>query len=155
MKSRLAFAFACAAALACGPRLLPGTDIREDKDTRAVYDLLGRYKQAMEARDAPAVLALTAPDYFDSGGTPEPYDDIDAAALARKLPEDLAKVDSLRLDLTLRKIEVKGDRAVAEVFYETWYRVTTPSGAVPRRDSDVHQMRFHKVNGTWLFAGGL
>jgi ketosteroid isomerase-like protein len=154
MKSRLVLLAALAAA--CGPRLLPGTDIREDKDTRAVYDELLQYKQAMNARDAAAILALTAPDYFDNQGTPEPDDDVDRTILERQLPDTLTKIDAIRMDFTIRKIEIRGDAAIAELFYDSWYRVKTPdSKVVPRRDSDLNQIRFRRVGGKWLVTGGL
>lgn len=146
---------AAASAVACSPRLLPGTDIREDRDTRAIYDRVLAYRDALQRRDPQAILAMVSPDYFDTAGTPEPEDDVNRDLLAQRLPADLEKVDSLRLDLTIRKIEVHGDRAVAEVFFDGWYRVKTSAGAVPRRDSDLQQLRLRKLEDQWLFTGGL
>lgn len=143
------------AATACAPSLIPGTDVKDTSDNRAVYQTIQAYREAMDRRDAAAVLALAAPDYFDNSGTPQPEDDVDRAILAERLPQDLAKVDAVRLELTVRKVEVKGDRAEAEVFYDGWYRVKTPTGVVPRRDSDIHRMRLRKVDGRWLFTSGL
>jgi hypothetical protein len=140
---------------ACGPRLLPGSDIHDTRDTRAIANLVQSYRQALEQRDASAVLALVSPDYFDTAGTTGPEDDVDRAELERRLPADLAKVEAIRLELTLRKIDVEGDRAEAELFYDGWYKVKTPSGTVPRRDTDVHRMRLRKVAGQWRIASGL
>jgi len=140
---------------ACAPRLIPGTDIRDTHDNRAVYDVVRAYQQALERRDAPAILALVAPDYFDNAGTPDPSDDIDRARLEKTLPADLAKLEGVRLDVTMRNIQVQGDNAIAEVFYETYYRVETPAGPVPRRDSDVHQIHLRKIEGAWKITSGL
>ncbi len=148
-------AFATVTALACSPHRIPGTEARDTPENRQVYDVVQAYRQAMEKRDAAAVLALVAPEYFDNAGTPEPNDDLDRARLQQNLPQDLAKADAVRLDLTIRKIEVQGDRAEAEVFYDEYYRVQTPEGAVPRRDSDIHRMKLVKVDGAWKFASGL
>ena len=73
-------ALATLAAVGCSPRRIPGTDIESTADTRAVYDVVQAYRQAMEKRDAAAVLALVAPNYYDTAGTPEPADDLDRAA---------------------------------------------------------------------------
>jgi hypothetical protein len=155
MTSRIAILLALAAS-ACTPRLLPGTEIHSNPDTRAIYDVLQRYRQAMEMRDASAVLALVAPDYFDTAGTPQPDDDADRGVLEKRLPEDLANVDTLKLELTVRKIDVDGDHAEAEVFYDEWYRAKTPAGGIaPRRDSDVHRMRLRRIEGSWKFTSGL
>ena len=140
---------------ACAPRLLPGTDIRDTPENRAVYEVVRSYQQALERRDAPAILALVAPDYFDNAGTPDPSDDIDRAKLEQTLPADLAKLEGVRLDVTIRNIQVQGDNAIAEVFYETYYRVETPAGPVPRRDSDVHQIHLRKIEGAWKITSGL
>lgn len=143
------------AASACAPSLLPGTQVKDTRENRAVFQVVQTYREAMERRDGAAVLALAAPDYFDTSGTPDPVDDVDRAALEQRLPQDLAKVDAVKLDLSVRKLEVKGDQADVEVFYDGWYRVKTPSGTVPRRDSDIYRMRLHKVEGRWLFTSGL
>jgi len=141
-------------ALACAPRFLPHSDIRDTPDARAIAALLETYRQAMEARDAQAVLALVAPRYLDNAGTPDPSDDVDRDGLAAQLGE-LAKVTSLRLELTLRRVDVKGDQATAEVYFDQWYKVTTPNGPVPRHDSDVHRMALRKLAGVWKFESGL
>jgi ketosteroid isomerase-like protein len=156
MTTRIALlAFAAVAALACSPHRIPGTEVRDSPENRAVYDVVQAYRQAMEKRDAAAVLALVAPDFFDTAGTPEPDDDLDRARLQQALPQDLAKADSVRLEFTIRKIGVLGDKAEAELFYDQYYRVQTPGGAIPRRDSDVHRMKLVKVEGAWKIQSGL
>ena len=145
---------AAALCLACAPRMLPGTDIKETEDARAIAGLLESYRQAMEQGDAKTVLDMAAPDYLDNSGTPNPSDDVDRDALATRLQE-LSKVSSLRLQLTIRRIDVQGTSAHADVFFDQWYKVVTPAGSVPRHDSDVHQMVFEKVGGVWKFKSGL
>jgi ketosteroid isomerase-like protein len=144
-----------ALAAACSHHKLPGTDIRETTDTKAIYGVVEAYVHAMNDRDAAGVLAQVAPDYFDDAGTPTPADDLDRPALEKALADSFAKVDAPRLALTLRKIEAQGDTGFAEVFYDSFYRVQTPGGAVARRDSDVHRIRLKRVDGAWKISGGL
>lgn len=143
------------AAAGCAPRLLPGTDIADDKDNRAVYDVVMAFRAAMEKKDVKAVLALVAPDYYDTAGTPDPSDDLDRARLEATLPEDLSRAEAVKLEITFRKIEIEGDDARVEVFFDAYYRVKTPATAVPRRDSDVHRIRLHRSQGAWLIVSGL
>ena len=143
-----------ALALACAPKFLQGTEIRDTPDTRAVASTLEAYRQAMEKLDPQAVMALVAPDYFDGAGTPDPVDDVDRAGLEKRL-HDLANVTALRLQLTVRDIQVKGDQGLAEVFFDQYYRVNTPNGPVARHDADVHRMALKKVQGAWKFTSGL
>jgi ketosteroid isomerase-like protein len=148
-------ALALLAAIGCSPRRIPGTEIESTADTRAIYDVVQAYRQAMEKRDAAAVLALVAPSYYDAAGTPDPADDLDRGRLEASLAQDLARAEGVRVDFTLRRIHVEGDEAFAELFYETYYRVQTPGGAIPRRDSDVHRMQLRRMDGAWKITSGL
>ncbi len=151
---RLALAAGAALALACAPRNLPGTDIKNTPETRAIANLLEAYRQAVEKRDTQAILAMATSDYFDNSGTMDPADDVDRAGLEKRLDE-LGQVKDLRLVLALRGSEVKRDEARAEVTFDQFYRVQTPNGPVARNDSDIHRMTFKKIDGKWLFTSGL
>jgi ketosteroid isomerase-like protein len=148
----LALAFSLLAA--CGIRRIPGTEIEDTAQNRAVAEAVEAYRAALEKRDAAGLLALAAPAYLDDAGTPEPGDDLDRQALEANLPKDLAGLDGLKVEITLRRIDVQGDDAIAEVFFEQFYRVTTPDGPVARRDSDMHRFRLKHTAGKWLFVAG-
>ena len=148
-------ALAALLAAACAPRLIPGTDVRDTAANRAVYDVLLKYREALEKRDADGVLALVAPAYYDTAGTPDPADDLDRARLEASLRDDLAKTDSVKVEFTIRRIEVNGDEAQVEIFFDTYYRVKTPTTVVPRRDSDVQRLHLKKLDGQWKFVSGL
>ncbi len=144
-----------ALALACAPKLLPGSDIRDTPDTRAIATLLETYRQAMEKRDPQAVMSLVAPDYFDNSGTPDPADDVDRVGLEKRLEEDLSRVSELRLQITARDITVAGDQGRTEVFFDQYYRVKTPNGLVARHDADVHRITLKRIDRAWKFTSGL
>jgi SnoaL-like domain len=148
-------AVAAVTAAGCSPRRIPGTEIKDTRDARAVFDVVQSYRQAMEKRDPAAVLALVAPNYFDTAGTPEPDDDLDRGRLEASLAQDLSRAEGVKLDFTVRKIEVTGDDAIAELFFDSYYRVQTASGAIPRRDSDVYRLRLHRLDGGWKIVSGL
>lgn len=143
------------AAASCAPKLLPGTNFPDTPDTREILKVVQDYATALQRKDAPALLALVSPRYFDDGGTADASDDLDYASLAETLPKTLAQVDTVRLELVVRDLTVNGDDAAAEIFSDSWYRVTTPGGPAPRRDSDIHRMRLHRVGGGWKIVSGL
>lgn len=151
----LALCAVIALSAGCSPRRIPGTEIEDTGDNRAVYEVVRVYQKALEARDAATILSLVAPDYFDASGTPDPADDLDRAQLEQSLPADLARLEGVRMDVTLRRIDVQRDTATAEIFYENYYRVQTPSGAIPRRDADVHRLQLKKIDDKWKIAAGL
>jgi ketosteroid isomerase-like protein len=153
MRSRLLPLLALLAA--CAPSRIPNTDVPDTKDNRAVYEVIRQYAEALRKKDVAAILLLVAPDYYDNSGTPDPGDDVTREILEKNLASDLAKVESVMIDMGVKKIEVNGDEARAEVFYDAAYRVVTPAGPVPMRPSDIYQMRFRKRGQDWKITAGL
>jgi hypothetical protein len=140
---------------ACGTHRIPGTEIPDNRDTRAIVSVIDKYRQGVEARNAEAVLALVAPSYFDDAGTPDPADDLDRQQLERVLPRHFQQLTAMRLGMGVKEVTVQGDRATANVFYEGHYRVATAGGEAAKQTSDVSQMKFVREGGQWLITGGL
>jgi len=140
---------------ACAPSRIPNTEVPDTRENRAVYEVIRQYSEALRKKDAAAILLLVAPDYYDGSGTPDPGDDVTRAILEQNLASDLSKVESVMIDMGVKKIEVIGDEARAEVFYDAAYRVVTRGGPVAKRPSDINQMRFRKLNGAWKIIAGL
>ena len=140
---------------ACGAKRIPGTDIRDTPETRAVVAAIDAYRQAAERRDPAAVMTLVSPKYYDDAGTPDPGDDVDFDGLRARLTQDYPKVTALRLDIAVRKIDVDGDRATAYVFYDERYRIQTKGGEVAKQASDQHRMLLVRDGEAWHFVSGL
>src|SRR5579859_4741413 len=87
----------------CGARRIPGTDIEDNEDTRAILKVMEQYRTAVEARDADGVIRLASESFKDDGGTATPEDDLDYAGLQKKLPKRFARLDDIHLDLSIRK----------------------------------------------------
>ena len=83
---------AAVALSACNTRRIPGTDIKDNTDTRAIIATIDAYRLAAERRDAGAVLALVSPKYFDDAGTPDPGDDVDFQQLKKRIAEDYQRL---------------------------------------------------------------
>lgn len=142
-------------AAACAARHIPGTDIRDTPDTRAIVGIIDTYRKAVEQRDAQAVLALVSQNYYDDAGTPDPADDMDYSQLVKTLPEDYKKLAAVRLDIAIKDVVVNGDHATADLYYDSHFRVNTPRGEVPKAESDVNRMTFQKEAGVWKIIRGL
>jgi hypothetical protein len=156
MAMKTAAAFACLSlAAACSHATLPGTNIPANDDTRGVLATFTRYHDALEARDPAALLALAAPSYYDTGDATRGIPPTDNASLQKKLQHDFDKVNGLRLEATLKNIEVEGDKAHLDYFQVIRYAITTPNGETWRSESDDARMRFVRVAGTWKIASGL
>lgn len=143
------------AAAGCSPKRMPGTNIEDTPDTRAIVGTIDAYRQAAERRDPDAVLALVSRKYFDDAGTPDPADDVDYDQLRRRLVADYAKLVTVRLEINVNRIDVNDGRAAAYVFYDERYRIRTTAGEVPKQASDVQRMQFVREDGAWKFVSGL
>ena len=146
---------ACLLAAACAHATLDGTSIRDTPDNRAVLEVFGRYKQALEARDPSAILALATTDYADPGDPSHGIDPLDRAGLQQKLQTDFSKVNGVRLDATIKDLEIKDNQARLDYFQVLRYAVATPSGEKWKSESDDARMRFVRVKGEWKIASGL
>jgi hypothetical protein len=146
---------ACLLAAACSHATIAGTNIRDNAENRAVIEVFGRYKQALEARDANAIIALTAPGYSDPGDPARGIGPTDREGLQQKLKADLAKVVGVRLDATIKDVVVKDETAHLDYFQVLRYAITGDTGEKWKSESDDARMRFVRVNGEWKIASGL
>lgn len=138
----------------CAARRIPGTQIEDTEEARAIVDLMEQYRRAVEARDAPKVIALVADSFKDTAGTPSPEDDLDYAKLREELPRNLAKLDEVRLDLNVRKIEVTKEAARAVYTYTASWKMPSLTGR-PQSDSDIKEMWFKRIDGEWKITSGI
>jgi len=148
---------AAASALACSHRgTIPGTNIADEPETRAVLQVFVRYKRGLEARDANALLQLAAPDYYDPSDSSAGEGPTDYETLKVKLPQAFEKVSGLKLETTVRDVEVKGQEAQIDYYQVLHFAIRTPTGGERWRTvSDDARMRLVMVGGEWKIASGL
>ena len=145
-----------ATALACSHQTIPGTNIPDEPQTRAVLHVFVRYKRALEARDANVLLQLAAPDYSDAGDTSRGEGPTDYETLKTKLPLAFEKLSGLKLEATVRDVEVKDQEARIDYYQVLRFALRTPNGSERWKSvSDDSRMKFVKVQGEWKIASGL
>jgi hypothetical protein len=147
----LLFFLAGVALAGCGPHHIPGTDLEDTGDTRAIIDTITRYNSALEARDANAIIALVDPQFHDNAGTLTPEDDIDIQRLRTVLPQRLAKLQDVAVRMEIKSIEVKGDRATAVY---TWVSQFKLNGK-PMTESDIKKMDLRRGPDGWKILSGI
>ena len=151
MKRALLALIALAAVVGCGPHHIPGTDLEDTGDTRAIIDTISKYNSALEARDVNAILALVDPDFRDNAGTLDPTDDIDIERLRTVLPQRLAKLQDVAVRIEIKTIDVKGDQAQAVY---TWVSQFKLNGK-PRTESDIKRMELRRRADGWRIVSGI
>ena len=151
MRRALLSLIVVAAAAACGPHRIPGTDLEDTGDTRAIIDVISRYNSALEARDANAILPLVDPEFRDNAGTLTPEDDIDIERLRTVLPQRLAKLQDVAVRIEIKTIDIKGDQAQAVY---TWVSQFKLNGK-PRTESDIKRMELRRRADGWKIVSGI
>lgn len=139
------------AALGCAAHKIPGTDIDETADTNAIIEVIGKYNTAVDAQDAAGILALVDKSFYDDAGTLTPEDDLDYATLKTKLPVMLQKFQDVRVRITVKTLNVVGDKASLVYNYVITFRI----GQKVSTDSDIKRMDFKRVGGVWKIVKGV
>ena len=139
------------AAAGCGAHHIPGTDLEDTGDTRAIIDTISKYNSALEARDVNGILALVDPEFRDNAGTLTPDDDIDIQRLQTILPQRLAKLQDVAVRIEIKTIDVKGDRAQAVYTWVSQFKL----GGKSMTESDIKRMELHRTAGGWKILSGI
>ncbi len=151
MRLAALFFFALVALGGCGPHRIPGTDLEDTGDTRAIIDTITKYNAALEARDANAILALVDPEFRDNAGTLTPEDDIDIQRLRTVLPQRLAKLQDVTVRIEIKSIDVKGDRATAVYTWVSQFKLNNKA----MTESDIKKMELRRGPEGWRILSGI
>jgi len=141
---------------ACGPKMIPNTNIEDTLETRGVLSVLQAYKHAMETRDADGVLKLCSLKYFEDNGNADPNDDYGYKELHdRVLPETFKRLAELTLELEVREITVDKDKAGANLRFSYRARMALPAGDKWNVDAEVNRIELQKEGNAWKITSGL
>ncbi|MBI5478342.1 MAG: DUF4440 domain-containing protein [Deltaproteobacteria bacterium] len=145
------------AASACAARKIPGTEIDDTSETRAILDVVSKYRRAVESRDAQALIDLADESFRDDGGSADPDDDLDFKSLFTALPGRFQKLDEVKLDVAVRRIELDGDGRVARVTYSYTMSFRMPQlSERTQSETDIKQMALKRVGERdWKIVSGI
>ena len=156
MRRALALLIASTGLAACGPKLIPGTEIRDNDDNHQILALLTEYRGALEARSVDSVMKLVSPRFFDDAGTADGGDDFDYEGLRAKLANWVSKTQTVRANIQVRRIDVKGDLATVRFYYELNYQLKgMEDGLTWKRDADSKEMTLRREEGRWMISRGI
>jgi hypothetical protein len=153
----IAMLLVVAVSTGCSVRKIPGTEIDDNVDTRAILSVIDAYRKAVESKNTQTLTDLADESFKDDSGSSTPDDDHDYKSLNTKLRGELSRVEDLRLDLNVRKIDVDKalDIATATYTYTISFRMPTLS-AVSKSEADIKQMHLRRVKDhTWKIVSGI
>jgi ketosteroid isomerase-like protein len=156
MRFRFIAAIAALFVVAACAKNIPNTDIRDTQDNRMLIAAVDAYRKAFDTRNLDGVMALVSPSYYDDAGTIDASDDVDYKSLPGVLQETFQKIAQVRLEFGITAIEIVGDKAMVDLFYDAKFRITTPRAEIPKRDTDVQRLVFQRdAQGGWKIITGL
>lgn len=148
-------------ALAGCMKKIPGTEIDDTSDSRAILDVMTAYRAAVEQRNAQAIIDLADPAFRDDGGSSGPDDDLDYSTLYTSLATRFQRIEDVRLDMNVRRMEFDEATNGARVTYTYTlsFKMPTLSGRT-QTDTDIKQMllkRSDESNGKarWRIVSGI
>jgi hypothetical protein len=144
-------------ATGCSVHKIPGTDLDDNDDTRAILDVMERYRTAVEQKDAQTLIGLVSESFKDDGGSTDPEDDLSYKDLYTKLPARLEKLEDIRLELNVKKIEFTEDLSGARATYTYTETFRMPKlSQKPQSETEIKQMIFKRVDKkVWKIVSGV
>ena len=169
MRIVTAFAIAALASAGCKPSMIPGTNIEDSDENRAIIEFLGKYRHAMLERSVDGVVGLCAPDYFEDCGTVDQKDDYGLGVLKERLQRDFSLTKEIQLDILVQKIippdedEDEAKRVVKVLYHYNTRALLSPRMEKPDNSedkwitiSDVNQVVLRPdAAGGYLIVSGL
>ncbi len=136
---------------------IPGTDIDDTTETRAIIATVDAYRLGVEQRNAQAVIDLADESFRDNGGSSTPDDDLDYKSLFTTLPARFQKIDDVKLDLSVRRVEFDDSAANARVTYTYTLSFRMPQlSSKMQNETDIKQMTLKRVSDkVWKITSGL
>jgi hypothetical protein len=125
MHRSLTAAASCALLLAAAgcQKNIPNTTVKDTPENRAVITFMENYRNAVEARDVGALLAMAHPQYLDDNGTPSGDDDLDYRGLQKKLSRWRERVTDVRYEIKYRTVSREMDRILVAYRYSASFRI--------------------------------
>jgi ketosteroid isomerase-like protein len=155
MRLRLFLTGAALLLAACTTRTIAGTQIADTKDTRAIIQVMERYRAAIEARDTQAIQQLVSKNFRDNAGTDTLEDDLTYENLPQVLNTLFSRVDTPRVEMDVRRVDVREGTAVVIYHWNASWRMPALKSNAPQRESELEQMVLERQDGQWRIVSGL
>ncbi len=144
-----------AALAACTPSTIPGTQISDTQDNRAVLDVLGKYQSAAQALDSDGLFALASQHYFDKSFMARGRSPVDYTHLQKMLSDKFGHLKALKLEITIKDVRVKGNDAEVDYFMVMHFSIAESAGEKWFSESDDERMVLAREDKAWKVMSGL
>lgn len=157
-KLRVLLVLGALVACSCAGRAeyIGGTKIPKNEVNEEVIKTVERYRQAVERKDAAALLLMASKKYYEDSGTPTGADDYGYDGLRDVLASRFQLAKNIRYSLRYLKIRTRANRAFVEVFIDASFSIKGPQGELRREDlRDQNLLVLAKEGNSWKFVSGM
>ncbi len=138
------------------PAYVAGTKIPESDENRQLIKIVERYRQAVERKDAGALLLMASKSYFEDGGTQSGKDDYGYEGLRDVLAGRFQAANSIRYSVRYVRIRRRGPRAFVEIFVDASFSLVDSTGGERREEvRDQNLLVLIQENEKWKFVSGM
>jgi hypothetical protein len=134
--------------------MIPGTKIPDTPTNRELIARCEEYRVAMEQRDAPKLLSMADPNYYEDSGTPGGSDDYGFPGLKRVLETRLSAIRWMRYIIRYRAIHREADRSSVDIRYDISYKMMTEVGEKWERRQNEKRLELRRDGNRWVFLSG-
>jgi phage gp29-like protein len=137
--------------------MIPETQIPNTSENREIVQVVEKYRQAIENRDIKALKSLVSRKYYENASTTsDDSDDYGYAQLEEKiLPLLKDNIKNVQYVITLKKIEVKDEKAFADYEYNSKFFYVEGGKEQWSAKNDFNRLEFIKEDGVWRILRGL
>jgi hypothetical protein len=110
---------------ACASHYIPNTDVEDTSENREVVLFCEKYRRAVEHRDAPLLMSMISPRYYEDGGNADASDDLDYTGMREYLQKQLKDAKAIRYEIRYRRVVGSKDsgRVFIDYTYSASYKV--------------------------------
>jgi hypothetical protein len=139
---------------ACASKRIPGTELEDTDDTRAILAVMERYRSALEAKDSKAIQALVSESFREDSGTETPDDDLTYANLGTHMANLFQALDNPKVELSVRRVNIQDEVATAIYYWNASWKMPSLTNR-GQSDSELEQMVLQKIDGQWKIVSGI
>ncbi len=109
----------------CTTHYIPNTDVEDTSLNREVVVFCEKYRKAVEHRDAPLLLSMVSPRYYEDGGNADASDDLDYQGVREYLTSQFKLAKAIRYEIRYRRVvhQKETERFLVDYTYSASYKV--------------------------------
>lgn len=141
---------------ACATAKIAGTEIDDTPEHRTIFDLVERYRSAVEARDEEALTSLASRHYYENSSTTwSSDDDWGRPQLEEVLGRFKDNVKAMTYDVKVAALSIQGERADVDLEHTWAFQYSDGKRDLWTRRTDENRLELVREDGEWRIMSGM